>query len=315
MKEFQELNNDLLRLEEKLNRKKKLEKRLFHKRQALEKERTRLVGLEKLLNKEGEDLKKYDGMSLPVLFHTLLGSKERQVQIERREFLEAKLQRDEAAYSVKEMEHDIQETEAELRELAGVVDQYQTLMSQKEHMVHDHFPASAGELDRVTKESAAARSQSMEITEAIAAGTASRDALDGLIFSLKSAGDWGVWDILGGGMLVTAAKHSRMDEARDKLHHVQQLLGQFQRELGDVQSLTSSAEIQLGEFERFADLFFDGLIVDWMVQAKIEQSLSKANEARMKIEEILAYLISRQGQVDREIERLRAYRERMIREA
>lgn len=314
MKEFAEINSSLLRLEETLQRKKKLQKRLFHTRQALKKEQTRLKDLEKRLEKEGDDLKKIEGKSLTALFHSLLGSKDRQVKIERREFLEAKLQRDEAAYSVSEMERDIARIETELNEMTTTEAQYQTLLNQKADLLYQHFPNSAEKLDSLLEEAVEARTLKMEIEEAIAAGNSTREGLDQLIDNLQGAGNWGVVDILGGGWLVTMGKHSQMDQAREKLHYVQQLISQFRRELSDVQTITAGAELQLGEFERFADIFFDGLIVDWVVQSKIEQSLAKAVEARQKIEEILAYLETRLEHTSRQIERLEAGRERLIRE-
>ena len=85
--------------------------------------------------------------------------------------------------------------------------------------------------------------------------------------------------MLGGGLLATAAKHSHMDEARDAAYHIQNLLLRFRRELADVQGLSGTLVEEVGSFETFADYFFDGLIVDWVVQSKIDRSLDNARRA------------------------------------
>jgi hypothetical protein len=64
--------------------------------------------------------------------------------------------------------------------------------------------------------------------------------------------NWGTWDVIGGGLISTAVKHSRIDRARASAHQVQQLLRRFQRELGDV-GATSDITIDIGSFATFAD--------------------------------------------------------------
>jgi hypothetical protein len=39
-------------------------------------------------------------------------------------------------------------------------------------------------------------------------------------------------------------------------------------------------QIDIGGLESFADFFFDGLIIDWIVQSKIVQSLERSETAR-----------------------------------
>ena len=53
-----------------------------------------------------------------------------------------------------------------------------------------------------------------ERREAIKAGERALDSLYGARKELDSAGNWGLLDLFGGGMLSTFVKHSRMDDAR-----------------------------------------------------------------------------------------------------
>jgi len=74
-------------------------------------------------------------------------------------------------------------------------------------------------------------------------------------------------------------KHSHIDDARNGVNNAQNKISQFKRELADVQKSTE-VQINIGELASFADLFFDGLIFDWIVQSKIEDSLAQSNKAR-----------------------------------
>jgi hypothetical protein len=104
---------------------------------------------------------------------------------------------------------------------------------------------------------------------------------------LSSARNFGVWDILGGGLVVTAVKHLRISDAQKEVHKIQQLLRRFERELADVQIVT---DIGLGGFAMFADYFFDGFIVDCIIQTRINSSLDCTREQRVRTQQIVAGL-------------------------
>jgi hypothetical protein len=128
-----------------------------------------------------------------------------------------------------------------------------------------------------------------EIGEAIHAGKAVISGLDQVIESLGSAEGWGTWDMLGGGFISTAIKHSRIDEARNGVQYVQTKMNQFKRELADVQK-TIDLSINIGELATFADYFFDDLIFDWIVQSKIVDSLDRSRQARELINQTIGKL-------------------------
>lgn len=132
---------------------------------------------------------------------------------------------------------------------------------------------------RLSEQLADAQSDLKELDEAINVGNETLDSLEKVLSSLKSASNWGTWDLLGGRMIATAIKHSRIDEARMSVHRVQQLLRRFQEELAEVEREPDIA-IEIGSFATFADYFFDGLIADWVVQSRIESSLE--NVVRME---------------------------------
>lgn len=54
-----------------------------------------------------------------------------------------------------------------------------------------------------------------EIDEAVVAGNRAMQALDEADSCIRSARNWGIFDILGGGMLSSFIKHERLGKAQD----------------------------------------------------------------------------------------------------
>lgn len=147
-------------------------------------------------------------------------------------------------------------------------------MKQKERLILIDNSTVSHKLISLTDKESDLRLDIEEVREAIKAGENAQDAFQNVLKSLESAQGWGQWDMLGGGFPTAAAKHSKIDEAKDYLYYAKELLRIFKRELSDV-DLPNNIEINIGSFETFADYFFDNLISDWVVQSKIKDSLEK----------------------------------------
>ena len=128
-----------------------------------------------------------------------------------------------------------------------------------------------------------------EKREAADAGNRALRSLKAAQENLDSAKNWGIWDMLGGGFLSTMAKHSKMDRAKENLAKARSDLKSFSRELQDV-NMACHLDIETGDFLSFADWFFDGFVVDWMVQDRINQASRQVEEAIHRVETILRQL-------------------------
>lgn len=126
------------------------------------------------------------------------------------------------------------------------------------------------------------KSRQQETEEAISAANMAMMSLKRAEEQLDRAGNWGLWDMLGGGLLSTMFKHSRMDEAQAAMNEARDHLRRLKRELLDV-NLTSELKMDVGNFLTFADYFFDGLIADWMVQSKISDAREQVREAQRQV--------------------------------
>lgn len=128
-----------------------------------------------------------------------------------------------------------------------------------------------------------------EKREAIAAGQRALNSLRAAQNDLDSAKNWGLWDMFGGSFFSTMIKRSKMDAAKGNMEQAKYDLQIFSRELRDV-SVSCNLEMETGDFLSFADWFFDGFIVDWMVQERIGKARSQVAEAIWQVENILRRL-------------------------
>ena len=122
-----------------------------------------------------------------------------------------------------------------------------------------------------------------EKREAINAGNRALNSLRTARENLNSAKNWGLADMFGGGFFTTMLKHSKMDQAKQNMEQAKYDFRNFSKELDDV-NMACNLNIDTGDFLSFADYFFDGLIIDWMVQAKIREASDNVSEAIRRVE-------------------------------
>ena len=308
---FEDLNQQLTEMKEKLRLYQKLQDRYTKVEEQISQDEARLQRLKAQLDKEDSDVKKLEGLSLTGLFYAVLGSKEQQLEKERHEYLAVLLKYEECKFALSALKQEADQLRRKLSELGDVSSQYDSLLKQKEKMIAGSNDVNARKLADLAYELGDVRSDIREIEEAIEAGREAHQGLEDMLGSLESARNWGTWDMLGGGLISTAIKHSRIDEARDSGYQVQQLLGRFQRELADV-DVRYNLSLDIGSFMTFADYFFDGLITDWLVQSRIKESQQNVEEMYEKVGKIVGELKASQENARQKVQVIEEKRRALI---
>ena len=131
-----------------------------------------------------------------------------------------------------------------------------------------------------------------EMEEAIQAGERSLDSLRKAQRQLNGARSWGIFDMLGGGLLSSAIKYSKMNDAARYMEEAKRDLLLFQKELKDV-NVPLELKMEVGSFLSFADFFFDGFVADYLVQSKIANAREQVDYAIFKVENLLNELKKR----------------------
>lgn len=281
---------NLIQLKERAEEKSRIEKLLQRTQNELTQEQDKLVRLKKELQKEFEDVKRLEEGGLTNLFYELLGTKEKKLDKERQEFLAAKLKFENCQKQIDNLKQELDSLTRELQQCGNPEKDYKALLSEKEQHLK---AANDGTLQKYEEQLGHYYSQKKEVKEAIEAGKMATKGLQLALGSLRKAQNWGTFDMVGGGLLATAVKHSKMDEAKSLIHDVQYWLGKFNRELNDVQvSQVSSMDLQLDGLTTFADYFFDNLIMDWVVQSKINRSYDGCVDVLNQVSQVVDQLES-----------------------
>ncbi len=232
--------------------------------------------------KEQDDVDKLEKGGVHAFLLTLIGHKEERLDKERREALAAKLQYDQARSDLEYLENKLNGLIRERDGLRDAPEQLEALWTEKAELVKAMGGQTGARLVELDRQLSGVTHQQKEVQEALSAGKNAKRLLGQVQDDLDSARSWGTWDMLGGGLIATMAKHDRLDSAQSSIRAAQRALSDFRTELADVSQL-QVPNIQIGEFATFADYFFDGIFSDWYVQSSIKTAQEGVSEVHMKL--------------------------------
>jgi hypothetical protein len=308
---LQELSARLTEVAERRRLKEKLERDLIAVEAELSESSGRVAALLAQLEREKVDVDKLERVGLAALFHSILGDRERQLEKERQELLLAQLLYRQGREQVERLERERIDLSRRLEGMAGLDSEYEALLSEKERAIRRTSSVAAGPLLEISEQLASVRSELSEIREAVSAGEGAVSRLDDALESLKKAEGWGGWDMLGGGLIADSIKHSHIDDACASVSEAKAMIDQFRRELAEVR-VDAELHIEIGGFATFADFFFDGLISDWVVQSKIEDSLQRTGEVRGAVLQAMTELDRQRERAEKRYAELQELRAKLV---
>ena len=307
----EELDRELEQARQALDRARKLDAVLRELREQEERCRQAEEQARDVLAWEQEDVEELEGMSLTSFWARLKGEREERLDRERREALAAKARYDAACRDREDLERRTAAVRKEREGLLAQQARYQALLEEKEDLLRRSGGAPARELIRLEEDAGEIRRQLREVQEAAAAGEQARRALEEMLSALDSASDWGTWDLFGGGMLVTMAKHSALDDAQRLGDQARQALSRFRAELADVTAV-EVPDVELGGFAALADYLFDGLFADLYVQGQISDARAGVSRSMGQVDWLQDSLAREQERLSGEAERLERRREDLL---
>jgi len=306
------LDEQLHQLQEQVSQKRSLKAKLKELKRQHEDLARRVEGLKSVMWNEQADVDRLERTSLASVFYALIGKKETILDREKVEAYSAKVKHDSAAQELSLVEEDIRRIEALLWDISGCELRYEALLKEKTAAIKASGSSEAEQILQLEAKITDLISQKKEIHEAVSAGSRALNSAVSVLSSLDSAKSWGTWDLLGGGLISDLAKHSHLDEAQGKVQQLQSELRRFKTELADV-TIHADMQVSVDGFLRFADYFFDGLIADWAVLDKISQSQSSVQNTKNQIESVLSRLRSMEAAADRDINKLEAEKNAVVR--
>lgn len=267
----------------------------------------RIVKLELELEAEQADVERLTKLTLTNLFHTILRSKEEQLELERQQVLNAVLALQTARQALQDTQEDLRQVGDDLALYQHAEAEYQALMAEKEEALRSQAslsPVLCEMEEQIAKQSLLVK----ELSEAWRAGKGVMGSLEAASEKLEKAENWGKWDTWGGGgMISTHKKHGYVDDAKRFIQSANHQLRNFREELGDLQR-SINIHIDISDTLKMADYWFDGLITDWVVQGRIQNSQEQTLRALHQVRTVVGQLQSEHAAAESQLASLRAKR-------
>ena len=135
-----------------------------------------------------------------------------------------------------------------------------------------------------------------EINEAIEAGRDAQMRLRRIQETLRSAKGWGIYDLLGGGLISGMMKRIRMEKAQQQIEELRGSLKRFNSELTDVQ-VQCNTSAELSAWLNITDLVLDDPLSDWLSLSEIKDAKAEIDRTEKEVTALLARLESSRGKL------------------
>ncbi len=264
---------------------------------------------ERQLEEVRRQLNKMDQFSFVNLFRTWTGKQSELLEQKFDVAATKELKLIESQLMLEDLQHDLMTTLNKIKAMnvPYIQQQLEKIKSQKEIWLMQHAPKIAKRLNDLAEQKLFAKQLKTEILEAIDAGNKALHTLTAASRSLADAKSYSTWDtFFGGGLIVTALKHEKLDQSNTSIHKAQIALQRFQNELLDIQNMSKkSLEIEVDGFVKFADYFFDDIFSAWSVHSKIATAadqmrrvLDDISNTLYELETKLAYTSEREQEIE-----------------
>lgn len=283
----------------------------------LDAEEKALLAMENTLTKEQRDVEALEREGLTTMFRKFIGDREEKLEKEREEYLRASLRFNELFKSVELIRFELDLLSKKEQNLETVERRVESLIAYREKEIMELDPEVALVLRGIHGQTDKLNKYKVEVDEAYAAGEQALTFVRGAEKNLHDAQLFGQGDMWGGskryGYGTGQMKHQAIDRARDMAYQSQHALIRFGNELKDVfKGLTLEVNMNIEEFGRFTDIFFDNIITDFLVQQKISKSLVNVSGTRQRLDLIMKSLDNERNVIREKLEALEAQRKSVI---
>ncbi|MBQ8518633.1 MAG: hypothetical protein IJ455_03375 [Agathobacter sp.] len=242
----------------------------------------KVAELAEVKKKEQMDVDKLEGKTIKALFFTLSGSIEERLSKERQEAYTAAMKYDAARRDLGGILADLSYCQEELEKLADCETEYQHLYEQKKGALKKEATQKANDIMLMEKDLATLGNEIVELEEALDVGYKAFDLADKISAELNEAHTMAELDTFMDSIFVDMQKQEHMNHAQDMISDLRNELRRFKTELADVQ-IESDIQIEMDDFSKFADWFFDNIFTDWDIKTKIENAISQTVDTREQI--------------------------------
>ena len=245
--------------------------------------------LKEQFRQETADVEKLEKGSVSGFLFAFLGQKEERLEKEREEAVQAGLNYHSALARLEDLKGRMEQLQKEADSLQEIPEEYEKELNGRKTALMGK-PGAGERLLELERQKGEEKAREKEIKEAERAGRAAKNQVEYVLEKLNSAKRWGVYDVVGGGLMSDLIKYQRVDDAQAGIERLQILLSRFRTELADVGPAASVEGVNAGAGLRFADYFFDGIVFDWMALSRIQDARDRMERLRRQLLQILEKL-------------------------
>ncbi|WP_090855059.1 hypothetical protein [Nocardioides lianchengensis] len=223
------------------------------------------------LSRETDDVRALESFSPARIWATLRGERATRLSTEQAEHQAAEYAAARAEAAVSFAREELDAARAALGALGDVEARLAAALDATEQRLRDAGGPLAEELTANGAELGTVRSERTEVGEADDAATAALEQLEQASQMLRRAKDWSTYDtFFGGGMLSSAMKYERVEDAEELLRAADRALKRLSVELADV-GLADTPRLAVEGMTRTFDVWFDNIFTDWSIRDRINR--------------------------------------------
>ncbi len=248
------------------------------------------IRLQSELKKETHEYRSIEKLSIKKLLSLFSDKYEEMMD---KEYREMKI----AQYKYERLLETIKSQQEQLRHITELLTHYEDVENQYTEMLETkRIWASQNGFDVIADFEHSLLMQNRKLKELDEALSACKK----LIMSLSSAKDdlasaknWGIFDILGGGLIPSLVKHDHIKRASQYIKDSSEKAAILSRELGDLSMFFSIEQIEIDSLSKTFDTFFDNIFSDMSIQEQIntayENICHNYETARILFEKLETY--------------------------
>ena len=295
-------NEKLSELREKMARNGKAESMLYELRKQEAALAARVGELATQLQLEQADVDRISG-GFRSIFYAVIGKKKEMLEKEQAEALAVSMKLDTAKKELETVQQEVFRLNWEVGSVRRYEREYQEVLMEKVETMKK-MSAYAEKIAELEEKKGFLQIQIRETNEAMAAGRSILGQLENIERSLDDAQTCAQWDLFTRKSIIThIAKWSYLDDAQMHAQKLEALVRRFKAELSDL-SIQTDFALPGSDGLRFADWFFDGLIVDWTVLSRIQEAQGSLSPSRYQVQNLLGELRKYEAGLKRKIDEL-----------
>lgn len=250
------------------------------------------------LTREERDVERLEGLSLTRVLVALRGDRNDALARERAEADAARYRVAEAEARLAAMRREHAAVRARLAELDGAPHALAAVLDERERHLQESGDPRQAPLLELARERGRLTAEVREIAEALRAAGEAAQALHLVRGKLGSASSWSTYDtFLGGGVVGSTVKHSRLDDAARAAAHADQCLAALRTELADVSGVPlNGPRLAIGGTTRFVDVGLDNIFTDLSVRDRIRNAQQNVEQAIQRVGAVRDRLTRRTAQ-------------------